>query len=140
MKNRINQKKEGMSKPAGSDKVILPFLGIFFVMTFILPSLDYRYGWSSVPLAIKVIGFLTIAGGLYLFHLTMMVNAYASKVLDIREGHKLIDTGVYAHVRHPMYTGFSLLVLGISLALGSWWALIPAFLCIIVIYIRCIFD
>ena len=68
----------------------------------------------------------------------MLENAYASKVLDIREdmGQKLIDTGPYAIVRHPMYSGFSLMVISIALGLGSWYALFPAILAIIFLGIR----
>jgi protein-S-isoprenylcysteine O-methyltransferase Ste14 len=140
IRNRIKQKKEGISKPAGSDKIILPIFGLLFTLAFVLPSIDYRFDWTTIPIAIEIIGFMMIVLGFYLLHLTMMVNAYASKVLDIREGQKLIDTGVYAHVRHPMYSGFSLFVIGIPIALGSWYGLIPAILAIITIYIRCNFE
>ena len=136
----LSHKKEGFSKPAGSDKVILPILGVLFMLFFILPSFDYRFGWSSVPIFLKVIGFLILAISFYIIHRSMLENAYASKVLDIRQGQKLIDTGLYAHVRHPMYSGFSLMSIGIPLGLGSWYALIPALLCIGVILIRCRFE
>ena len=71
-----------------------------------------------------------------------MDNAFASKVLDIREdkGHKLIDTGSYAIVRHPMYTGFLLMFLGVPFLLGSWYTLIPAILFAILILTRIKFE
>ena len=72
----------------------------------------------------------------------MLENAFASKVLDIREdsGQKVIDTGPYAVVRHPMYSGFSLMLLAVVLALGSWYALIPAILAIVFLVIRIKFE
>ena len=56
----------------------------------------------------------------------MLQNSFASKILDINQGQVLVDTGLYAHVRHPLYAGALLLILAIPVALGSWWGLIPA--------------
>ncbi|MHA1519200.1 MAG: methyltransferase family protein [Promethearchaeota archaeon] len=140
LRSRMKHKKEKFSKPAGSDKYILPLVGIAFSLVFILPSLDFRFNWSSVPIYVKVIGFLILILSFYLLTRSMLENAYASKVLDIRQGQKLIDTGLYAHVRHPLYSGYSLLCIGVALGLGSWYALIPAMAFVGIIFIRCKFE
>lgn len=140
LRNRMKAKKESFSKPAGSDKYILPVLGISYSLVFILPSFDHRYDWSTVPIYVKVFGFLILVLSFYLLFRAMLENAYASKVLDIRQGQKLIDTGLYAHVRHPLYSGYSFMFIGIPLGLGSWYALIPAILCIFILWVRCKFE
>ena len=140
LRNRMKAKKESFSKPAGSDKYILPVLGIMFVLVFIIPSFNYRYDWSTVPIYVEVLGFLILIFSFYLLFRAMLENPHASKVLDIRQGQKLIDTGLYAHVRHPLYSGFSLMFIGIPLGLGSWYAMIPAIMCIVILWVRCKFE
>ena len=140
LRNRMKAKKESFSKPAGSDKYILPVLGIVFCLVFVVPSFDYRYNWSTVPIYVEILGFLILVLSFYLLFRSMLENAYASKVLDIRQNQKLIDTGLYAHVRHPMYSGYSLMLIGVPLGLGSWYALIPAILCVGILLTRCKFE
>ncbi|MBA7575166.1 hypothetical protein ES708_16987 [subsurface metagenome] len=134
------KKGKNFSKPAGSDKYILPVLGVMFVLVFIIPSFNYRYDWSTVPIYVEVLGFLILIFSFYLLFRAMLENPHASKVLDIRQGQKLIDTGLYAHVRHPLYSGYSFMFIGIPLGLGSWYALIPAILCIVILLVRCKFE
>ncbi len=140
LRNRMKAKKESFSKPAGSDKYILPVLGIVFCLVFVVPSFDYRYNWSTVPIYVEILGFLILVLSFYLLFRSMLENAYASKVLDIRQNQKLIDTGLYAYVRHPMYSGFSLMLIGVPFGLGSWYALIPAILCVGILLVRCKFE
>ena len=140
LRNRMKSKKESISKAAGSDKYILPVLGISFCLVFIVPSFDYRYNWSTVPIYVKVLGFLILMLSFYILFRSMLENAYASKVLDIRKGQKLIDTGLYAHVRHPLYSGYALMCIGIPLGLGSWYALIPGILFLVILLVRCKFE
>lgn len=129
MKFRKEKKmKEKKSKKASSsDKFILPIFGISFGLMFIISDLDHPFNWSGAfPLWLELVGFIVLGLGLYIIHITTLQNAYASKVLDIREGQKLIDTGLYAHIRHPLYSGALGMIIGIPLGLGSWWGLIPA--------------
>ena len=72
--------------------------------------------------------------------IAMVQNAYASKLLDINKGQKLIDTGLYGHIRHPLYTGAILMILGLPIALGSWISLIPAATGVLAILIRIKFE
>ena len=150
--NRMNMKKLSMrkrrekgveenkiiTKASGTDKIILPLFGVFFIAVFVIPALDRRFNWSTSCIWSEIIGFIFLPISFFIVYRVMLENAYASKVLDIREdmGQKLIDTGPYAIVRHPMYSGFSLMVISIALGLGSWYALFPAILAIIFLGIR----
>ena len=130
IRNRMKLKKEGLSsatkKSAGSDKYILPIVGLGFFGAMIITGLDHRYGWTSIPFGIEMVGLGLANVGLIIMDIAILQNAFASKILDISKGQKLIDTGLYAHVRHPLYAGGILWVLALPIALGSWYALIPA--------------
>jgi len=144
-KESIRKKKEKVTddnkiivKASGTDKIILPLFGIFFLAVFVIPAFDRRFNWSTIWIWSEIIGFVLLPLSFYIIYRVMLENAYASKVLDIRadSGQKLIDTGPYAIVRHPMYSGFALMVISIALGLGSWYALFPAILAIIFLGIR----
>jgi protein-S-isoprenylcysteine O-methyltransferase Ste14 len=130
-------KEEKSEKASSSDKFILPIFGISFGLMFIISDLDHPFNWSGAfPLWLEVLGFVILGLGLYIIHLSTLQNAYASKVLDIRDGQKLIDTGLYAHIRHPLYSGALGMTIGIPLGLGSWWGLIPAIVSILGLVLR----
>ncbi len=126
--NRMKTKKSGITKAQGSDKWLLPLISINFIGIFLIPAFDVRYSWSRISIYVEIAGFVLLAVAFYFLFRSMLDNAYASKVLDIRKegGQKVIDTGSYAIVRHPMYTGFMIMGFGVTLGLGSWFGLIPA--------------
>lgn len=130
MRNRAKLKKEGLTgatrKSAGSDRFILPIMSLGFFGALIIPGLGHRFGWSSISLALEMAGLALSNAGLIMMNMAMLQNSFASKLLDINKGQVLVDTGLYAHVRHPLYAGAILMVLTIPVALGSWWGLIPA--------------
>ena len=144
LRNRIKIKKEGLTtatkKSAGSDKCIMPFTGLGFIGAMILPGLDYRYGWTSIPFAVEMIGLAAVNAGAIIMDIAILQNSYASKLLDIKQGQKLVDTGLYAHVRHPLYSGAILLALALPIALGSWWGLIPAVVFALTMLVRIKFE
>jgi protein-S-isoprenylcysteine O-methyltransferase Ste14 len=97
-----------------------------FIATVVVPALDRRLGWSRVPLAGVVIGDLLVAIGFYLIIQVYRENTFTSATIEIADNQRVISTGPYAVVRHPMYASASLYVLGTPLALGSYWGLLAA--------------
>ncbi len=104
--------------------LIIKLASSMFFLAFLVPGLDYRYGWSDVP-AIWVISanIIVFCGYLFIFWV-FKENSYASRIVEVMEGQKVISTGPYAVVRHPMYLGVMAMYLATPIALGSWWALI----------------
>ncbi len=106
-----------------------------FFLGFLVPGVDHRFGWSSVPVPV-VLGADAVVFFSYLFiFLVFRENSYASRVIEVEAGQQVIATGPYALVRHPMYLGVILMFLATPLALGSFWALavfimLPVFLII----------
>ena len=113
-----------------AQKVVICFLFAAFFLLCVLPPLDYRFGWSHMPWYVSVFGASWSQFRSHIFYLVSKVNTYAAANVRVEEGQKVISTGVYAFVRHPMYFGTLFLLVGIALALGSWWSLllIPLFL------------
>lgn len=119
-------------------RILITVIFIAFPATFIVSALDWRYGWSMVPAPVSVIGDVLIAIGLGVAMLVIIQNGYAAANVRVEEGQTLASTGLYGLVRHPMYTGNVVLMLGIPLALGSYWGLfllIPGML-VLVLRIR----
>jgi protein-S-isoprenylcysteine O-methyltransferase Ste14 len=110
---------------------------ILLVVAFLTPGLDFRFGWSHLPLWLVLTATALMVAGYVLFLLVIRFNRYASRVIEIQEGQKVIDSGPYRIVRHPMYASTVILYLAIPVVLGSWPALIVfvAFLCLLPIRI-----
>jgi protein-S-isoprenylcysteine O-methyltransferase Ste14 len=89
---------------------------------------DHRLGWSKVPTLIVLLGDVLVVLGLYIVFLVFRENTFTSATIEVSEEQRVISTGPYAVIRHPMYSGAFIILLGIPLALGSWWALIFFFL------------
>ncbi len=127
----------GISHEKESAQKVVIFL--FFVASAVLvivAPLDHRFGWSNMPWYISVVGDALVAVSFYVFYLVSKVNTYAAASVRVEEGQKVIDTGLYGIVRHPMYSGALFLVAGTPLALGSWWALLVAPLFLPILYFR----
>lgn len=105
-------------------KVIISIAFLAMGATIVVSALDFRFGWSSVPAAISVIGDVLVAVGLGIAMLTTIQNGYASANITVESGQQVVSTGLYSVVRHPMYFGNVVLMIGIPLALGSYWGLI----------------
>lgn len=119
-----------------SQKIIQALASIFFILPFIISGLDHRFGWSNVQLYLVVFGDLLVALGLFFVFLVFRENTFTSATIELRDEQRVISTGPYARVRHPMYAGAFLMLLGVPLALGSWWAFIPIFLIFAAIILR----
>lgn len=102
-------------------KVVQSITAVIFFADFLLPAFDHRLGWSRIPAWACVIGDLMMVAGFVVVFLVFRENSYTSGIIEVAQGQKVISTGPYALVRHPMYTGALIMLLGIPLALGSWW-------------------
>ena len=107
-----------------SQKLIQLFATLLFVGDIILPSLDHRFSWSDVPLSVVIVGDMLVALGFLMVFLVVKENTFAAATIEVVADQKVISTGPYAIVRHPMYSGGLLILLGTPLALGSWWGLL----------------
>lgn len=104
-------------------------LNLYF-LGFIIPGFDFRFHWSAVPDWIVIAANVIVFLGYIFILLVFRENSYASTVIQVEQEQKVISTGPYALVRHPMYLGMLLMSLFSPLALGSYWAVIPSLLII----------
>ena len=117
LSRRLRSKEERVKQ-----KGVVALSGILFVASFILAGLDFRFGWSEVP------GWVTwTAGSIFLLSYGMYAevmreNEWLSRSIELMEGQKVVSTGLYGIVRHPMYTATILMFLAMPLVMGSWWA------------------
>ncbi len=102
---------------------IQQFSLLLFVAAFVIPGLDRRYGWSAVPVGAVLAADVMILLGYVVFTRVMRENRYASRVIEIQQGQRVISTGPYAIVRHPMYVAVLMIYVVSPIALGSWWGI-----------------
>src|SRR5262249_29798833 len=105
-------------------KAVIAVAGVSALGQLVLCGLDHRFGWSAVPAAISAAGGLLLAVGLGIALLAVVQNGYAAGNVTVEAGQKTVSTGLYGFVRHPMYLGTLVMMLGIPLALGSYWGLL----------------
>jgi protein-S-isoprenylcysteine O-methyltransferase Ste14 len=117
-----------------SQQIIQSLASLFFVALFIVPGLDYRFHWSIVAPVVSLVSYGFVALGFYVVFLVFRENSYTSAVIEVADEQKVIDSGPYSLVRHPMYAGAFILLVFTPLALGSWVSLplpIPLILVIV---------
>ncbi len=105
-------------------KLVQALASVVFIGTMILPSLDHRFSWSAVPLTVVVTGDVLVALGFLVIFRVFKENSFAAATITVAPDQRLVWTGPYAIVRHPMYSGALIMLFGTPLALGSWWALL----------------
>ena len=144
LRNRMKTKKEGLSavtkKSAGSDRWVMPVMALGFFGAMILPAFNIRYGWTEIPFGLEMVGLVVMNLGVALIQLAMLQNAFASKILDINKDQKLVDTGLYGIIRHPIYAGGILMALGTPIALGHWPSLGIAAIAALTMIVRIPFE
>lgn len=131
------RKKVGPAAEArGMQKVVisLGFLSLLGVM--IVSALDHRFGWSPVPLSLTLCGDVLVVLGLFINLLVFRENSYGGASIETVENQRVISTGLYALVRHPMYMGVLVMMIGMPLALDSWWSLAVILLTVPALVIR----
>lgn len=105
-------------------KIIMLFTSIGFIALLVVPALDHRFRWSSVPLSRVIVGDLLTALGFYLVFRVYRENPFTSATIEVADSQKVISTGPYAVLRHPLYASGLLWLPGTPLALGSYWGLL----------------
>jgi len=123
LERRMSGGPTAEKRPA--QKLIMLFTSIGFIALLLVPALDHRFGWSFVPTGVVAIGDVLVALGFYFISVVYQENTYTSATIEIAANQKVISTGPYALVRHPMYASALLYLLGTPLALGSYWGLLP---------------
>ena len=134
LERRLKGGPQAEQRPA--QRVIMAGASLAFLSLLAVPALDQRFHWSSVPLVGIVIGNVLFAIGFLFVGRVYRENTYTSATIEIHEGQRVIDTGPYAIVRHPMYSGALLYMLGTPLALASYWGLLGFVLMLLVIVWR----
>ena len=119
LKKRLDAKEK-----QGTQKGVVAFSGLMFIVGFVVAGLDFRFGWSKMPAWVVVTASVLFLVAYGLYAEVMRENAYLSRTIGVEEGQKVVDTGLYGIVRHPMYAVTIVLFLMIPLVLGSWYALI----------------
>jgi protein-S-isoprenylcysteine O-methyltransferase Ste14 len=102
----------------------------------VVSALDHRFGWSAVPTAICLVGDVLVVVGLGVTSLVVIQNSFAASTVRVETGQTLVSTGLYGQVRHPMYTGNLITMVGFPLALGSYWGLVAVVPGLIVLILR----
>jgi protein-S-isoprenylcysteine O-methyltransferase Ste14 len=128
-----------LKEKESEQKIIVKLALLPFLLAFILPGIDKRLGWSNVPILMIVAAQVLVCLGYIFVVLVFKENEFASRVIEVVKGQKVIQSGPYRFVRHPMYLGATLMYIASPLALGSYWAMIPA-LFIIPIFIARIIN
>ena len=117
-------------------KLFVAFSYPIFIAVFLLPGFDQRFGWSHMASIISIAAAVVVLLAYGFIFLVFRVNSYTARVIKVEAGQKVITTGPYALVRHPMYLGSIIMYIATPLALGSWVAVIPALLYIPVLALR----
>ena len=119
-------RRSTMGEKEGTQRRVLAFGTPLLLASLIIPGFDHRFGWSNPPLVVVVAALAGSLAGYLAVVRVFLENRWAGRTVETYEGQQVISTGPYAVVRHPMYAGTSLLYVATPLALGSWWAVLPA--------------
>lgn len=119
LKSRLNGKETEKTQ-----KGVVGFSALIFLAGFIVAGLDFRFCWSTVPKSVVIIASVLFLAAYGVYAEVMRENAYLSRTVKVQENQRVVDTGLYGIVRHPMYAATILLFLMIPLILGSWWSLL----------------
>jgi len=112
-----------IAEPETTQKVIQGLASALFCALLIVPGLDHRFHWSSVRFPLVLAGNALVAISFTIIFVVFRENSFASSVIQVEKEQRVVSTGLYSYVRHPMYAGAGLLLIATPLALGSWWGL-----------------
>lgn len=134
------ERRARSKEQASEQNLIVKLSFVYYLVTYLLPGFDKRYGWSDTPLWLVVLAQVFVFLGYILVTQVFKENSYASRTVEVDEDQKVIDTGPYAVVRHPMYVGVTTLYVLSPLALGSTWGLLASVLIIPLIIARIVSE
>jgi protein-S-isoprenylcysteine O-methyltransferase Ste14 len=123
---QVVERRMQFKEKVREQKRIMVFVYVIFLIAFLLPGLDHRFGWSHQPLGFTIFSQAVLLGGFVATFWVLKVNRFAARTIQVEPGQQVISSGPYRIVRHPMYLGGSVMFLFIPLALGSYFAL-PVF-------------
>ncbi len=132
------QKRLDAKEKENTQKGVVALSALLFLCGFIVAGLDFRLGWTRVPTWCVILSSVILLVSYVLYAEVMRENAYLSRTIKVQENQKVVDTGLYSIVRHPMYAVTIWLFLSIPVILGSWWALLCFLPYVAVIAIRII--
>ena len=115
----LKKRLDGKEKE-NTQKGVVAFSGLIFLGGFIVAGLDFRYGWSGMHYIVKIAAIAIFLASYALYAEVMRENAYLSRTIEVQENQKIIDTGLYGIIRHPMYAATIIMFLSVPLILGSW--------------------
>ena len=116
------EKRLDAKEKQSEQSLVVKLSGLMFLAGFIVAGLDFRFGWLPLPKFVVITASILFLGAYALYAEVLRENAFLSRTVEIQEGQSVIDTGLYAHVRHPMYTATVVMFLAMPLVLGSWIA------------------
>jgi protein-S-isoprenylcysteine O-methyltransferase Ste14 len=122
LKRRMQAGPAAETRPL--QKIIITFAFVSMGAMIVVSALDFRFGWSSVPAAVSIVGDVLVGVGLLIAMVTTIQNGYAAANINVESDQEVVSSGVYSVVRHPMYFGNVVMMVGVPLALGSYWALL----------------
>ena len=108
-----------------AQRVIMTVISVCYAALLVIPALDQRFGWSPTSTAIAIAGDVLVALGFFAIFFVYRENSFAATTIGVVANQTVVSTGPYAIVRHPMYAGGLVHLIGTPLALGSWWGLAP---------------
>lgn len=116
------EKRLQSKEKESTQKGVVAVSGLMFIGAFVLAGLDFRFGWTNVPAWVVTVAAIVLLTSYGMYGEVMRENAYLSRTVEVQENQKVIDTGLYGVIRHPMYTATIFLFLAMPLVLGSWIA------------------
>ena len=133
---KLLEKRLDVKEKQDDQKTVVAVSGLMFIAGFVVAGLDYRFGWSRMPIAVTVGASVLFVVAYGLYAEVLRENAYLSRTIKVEQGQVVISTGLYGIVRHPMYAATVLLFLMMPLVLGSWYAVIIFLIYPVLIIIR----
>ncbi len=130
------QKRLDSRETERTQRGVVALSGLIFLAGFVIAGLDFRFGWSHIPMWVQGIGSVTLLLSYGMYMEVMRENAYLSRTVRVHDGQQVIDSGLYGIVRHPMYAATVVLFLSIPIVLGSVWSFLCLLLYIPVIAVR----